>query len=609
MSSEILGMPLQQFVQGMESRTGGSLTKGYFYSEKDTGGLMLKSGETKEVTAAGEAPLSLKELVFVIKEAEDKILQDSKNASIVSAGLKQMAALKEAKDQSYNPLVRLIRLICECVRNFFSGLGLKTTAKAALELAARFDLPEGDSLKTEPEKESSKEREKSGAAMSGNESEELKGSVIALEGISLKSVLEVGASTEQPLEEIKSGEGSNCLEEVNPMKTLPFRGVKLPSEGSQADKSLATIAIEPHEIEAVPIPLSDIQVEREPLNIGETIIPESGLSKREGEMLFPKDKTKITEEIEIELPVFEPLPDFKTDPIAHLQQLSEAKGEATGPEKERPIDKVTSEARAASRPLERQRSKTASDARGRALERYAANQKGVNKMTRRIVFTEISAVENVSGYTIDETKSVQGLVQWVTNKTVVDLNDERGEQVVLDCLRECNQEIQKKTAAWLNDNQLFTPRLLKNTMQLTLDKIEAGEICDFLQLESLLNYYLENDIHTLCNLEGKPEFPVSDGVLVALVVKFMQLTPAEERIEHIVIRFMGLEGYSYEVFKKWINHYFQKEGGRASGVADYRLRDRLIHDYSRKPEWQESLKSMPALFAYVKNYLDRMASI
>lgn len=509
MSVEILGMPLDRFSQAMMNRGLGEGEKGYFYKSKSGGELVLKSGLVKEVETkeSGEVALSLKELVSLIKKAEEKIVSDPETASSISQSLSVMADAKTRKEKAYNVLIRVIRLICDCVRNFFSGLGFKSTATIAAEEAELLKQLGRGSKKDEGEE-----------GKEGKDSDRL-------QTVGERLSVEVHS---------KDRDGTEDLAGLNADRFSPLE------EGGRTPLK----------------PTDDDEVALEEPRLFEERLP------------IPEER-----------------------PALASRETARAIVETVAEEIKPP------------------RPKGSSDSRGRALERYASDQASVNSMTRRIIFADLRVLQRFPGSSLDDTNSVEGLIKWITGKKIVDITDPKAALVVQDCLRECNQIVQKELVEWLIEKELFTPELLKNCTRIILEKMEAGIGCEITLIEAILKYYLDYEIYAGENREGIKDFPSNDGFIVSLMLKLIELSLTVERVEPLLVRFMALEDYTFNTFKIWLNYYFQKERGSVTGSSLYRIRDRLILNYSEKAEWKEELKKTPALERYVQGNLDLLTSV
>ena len=110
---------------------------------KSDGVCICKNNETNEQKAfnvkKGFVPQSLRDVILDGYNVLTDLKSNPKEARTVIDILKLKCEMKEAKNQLDSAFMRVVKLVCDCVRNFFSGYGLRSTLGLADNLITELE--------------------------------------------------------------------------------------------------------------------------------------------------------------------------------------------------------------------------------------------------------------------------------------------------------------------------------------------------------------------------------------------------------------------------------------------------------------------------------------
>lgn len=142
MNTEYINLNFNKYVELLNSSN--PINEGHTYIWKSSVDLDLAAYNILDKHDEGMkcnkyTPLSFREITLYGYQYKEELLESPNNAKVTSVVLKAMAERKSEKENNNNPIVSLINKIYDCVNNYLSGYGFRSSVEIAKELCDLLD--------------------------------------------------------------------------------------------------------------------------------------------------------------------------------------------------------------------------------------------------------------------------------------------------------------------------------------------------------------------------------------------------------------------------------------------------------------------------------------
>lgn len=232
---------------------------------------------------------------------------------------------------------------------------------------------------------------------------------------------------------------------------------------------------------------------------------------------------------------------------------------------------------------------------------YKANPDKFGRVKLNTILQEVKSVTVKTNPSADLAVSFEGLIQIITGKQIVDFNDPIAVRMYSEVLKASPKTFQIPILQWLLDNELFTPSLLKLSLDIMLEKCEKINQFDPYSLDIILSYYLSHHFNYLVDEEGVKLLPSNNESVVKALEKLIDAFPSNDGVQRLAFEFTKLQEYDFAIFSRLLAVYRIKEETKNASkiIENFHSRDVLVADFLTRKEWHHFDKSTEVTLAYV----------
>ena len=485
-------------------------------------------------------PLTLRDITLLGRRLQSDLEQNPDDASAVSLQLAKMSANRIHNEEKHNVLFRLVIRICNCTRNFFSGLGFNTTARLASELSEQLALF---------------------AAMHTPIPSEIDAKHEPLHNLSEPSQLEkIPLLKPEPL---------SSFPDVPP-KISPILTPKETPSKLRPKKPLPEIIATPEPI----IPKPVLYQEPDPSPVSKpALVPDSRP---------PKIEPRPFPNIVAPIPLREPVLSIR-EPISTPQNFNERTPS---------LSYVT--------PV--QTEKEFSEGKTKALADYKKDPAKCSIKDKAILFKDIKAIKSphygYPSYKVSSLKltTVVDLMLYLSGLSKVDLRDTMCVQVVVDTIRACNKDTSEQLVEWMLKEKSFGATLLGKCLSAFLEKDSLNQPTSSYAIQQLILHYNKQSWHK--------KLPVNDPSISGAMVLLIKGEPNNSTISFLAENIMDQPEFDLNTFVQWLSIFKKKEEEKSFAPnLYYPLRDKLIAYLDKNSDWKQIIKVRPE-YKEVQEYLE-----
>lgn len=246
-----------------------------------------------------------------------------------------------------------------------------------------------------------------------------------------------------------------------------------------------------------------------------------------------------------------------------------------------------------------------------ALTAYEEDPANCSQKDKTIIYKDIKNIKMSYGQGQPQLTSVEGLMKYLSGLDKIDLHHEKCKLVVLDTLRECNKETSKELAEWLQHESSFHVSLLKECLEVLINKQKEGKPVNLYTLELLVKSYQQKKWNQPFDQHNPLILPLNDPLLVSTMKILIEAEPNEDRIKVLTEWFLNQQEFAFETFVEWAKIFQQKEiekgkpkeDGKPWNVIYYNLL-KTITDHALKKWGSKAEENVdPKLNEYLKAHL------
>lgn len=236
--------------------------------------------------------------------------------------------------------------------------------------------------------------------------------------------------------------------------------------------------------------------------------------------------------------------------------------------------------------------------KAKALEKYKQDPSQCGTFQKGMIFKDIKHIE--LPHTQYHVSSVVGLMQYISGLEEVDLRHPLCERVVIDVLKECNKETSEELVKWLVNQKTFHPHLLKECLDVFIDKQEQQLALNPFSVELLIKAYKDKKWNQAVDLTGNRILPSNDKSIVSGVEILINNFVNEDRIISLTEWMFNQPDYDLNTFSTWIMIFNRKEEEKGVYNIYYPLLDKMLEHFTQK--W--GAQSLTKLNNEVASYVD-----
>lgn len=213
--------------------------------------------------------------------------------------------------------------------------------------------------------------------------------------------------------------------------------------------------------------------------------------------------------------------------------------------------------------------------KSKALKVYKANPHACTKMEKFIIFNDI---KNIQG--------IEDLIIYLSDSSKINLHDKISAQVIIDILKQCDKETSVQLVEWLSKQETFQVNLLKESLQVLIEKEKQRFPVDLYAIEQLIKIYKEKSWNQIKDEHKVILLPSNHPILGSAMAILIKGDPNNNRIHALVEWMMHQKEYDLATFSKWIQLFQQKEQmhAKVAGTLYYPLLNKMVAHATEK--WQ-----------------------
>lgn len=233
-----------------------------------------------------------------------------------------------------------------------------------------------------------------------------------------------------------------------------------------------------------------------------------------------------------------------------------------------------------------------------AVETYKNDPEQCGKVKKQMIFKDIKHIES-QGKAEKDITSVEDLMLYISGLREVDLNHPLCARIVVDVFKECNKETSEQLCEWLSKEKTFNPCLLKECLNVFIDKEEKQLPFSLYSIELLIKIYEKGKWNHIKASSGHLILPANHQLIVSSIRILIQNLPNEDRVIALAEWMMNQPEYDLQTFSTWVNIFKQKEKEKGAINLYYPLFDKMMAHFNHK--WGS--KHLSQLHPDIVNYL------